>query len=450
MIRSDGDLVGSLSAFQYPRRAVFPEAIDLRKEPVETYLQSRILGENHPYRETYSPNDTGRDRAEGSLKQLYSLEEYSRREAEDLTAPLVQGASFDPLWQVKAGGENYEIGFAYIRLNGVMIPEGLVIRRVSRDEDCRFVPLAWLYGNEYVNPQVDHVMMNDRDSLFPSLQSTLSYGLPTSVEIEETPEKIKLKLEFKHPLEYVYSLKMRNAVPKVQETDKIQGSVEMTFFKNSSRMDIAGTREIKKRIVNHNGSNLIQEVVKGGESPTIGIGGYLITPAHDDKIASFQLEKRKGGRLISTLSFDKGVQELGRVENFQDYYTTISGNKATLVYIPDFSRQANRKAYRDKEGTTYPSNSLSMFRYNSFYDYGAKGFPSFKEPDNPLVVKVAASEGHLGEGWIGIPIEPGVYKDSVIILFDLPLDSDFGKIVEDLKDTSRENFPEPRRTFLRQ
>jgi hypothetical protein len=77
---------------------------------------------------------------------------------------------------------------------------------------------------------------------------------------------------------------------------------------------------------------------------------------------------------------------------------------------------------------------LYAFRYNSYYDYEAKGFPHFRQPDNPLVVKASISEGHLGEGWVGIPVKPGVYEDTVVILMDLHAQMDMTEIVRKLEE----------------
>lgn len=344
---------------------------------------------------------------------------------------IVQGADFDKVWNVRVADVQYEVGFSYRHVKDAsgkkrLLVESLVLSYVDEELRVNTAPLAYFFGNRFPYEGIDETP----DVEMPPVQSNLSFGSPTSVKIKESKNSFKLKLVFTRPVAQIYSLRESDQwkppgfKKDVLEYNGLTAEVNIKFSKqNPYQVNIDTALHIAEPIENHNGFNLLTQVVYPSDPSVpvnvhyLGTDQIVVSEFVSKQIKSLQL-KSNGWQMLVTEEFDKNPMVFATGSIFQDgWEVTVDKRKVVTTDVPGFGDFAIKKPYIDVEGTSHIPNNLYTFRYNGWYDYLGRGYYFAVIDEDPVVIKATPSETHLGKGWISVNIPAGDYENTVVLDF---------------------------------
>lgn len=341
---------------------------------------------------------------------------------------IVQGADYDKVWDVKVGDAQFEVGFSYRYVNNAakekkLLVEALVLSYIEDSLWINTTPLAYFFGNRYPYEGTDLTP----DAEMPPVQSNLSYGSPSDVRIKEKDDKFTIKMVFEHGVAQIYSLrgseewKPEGYTADVIDYNKLNAEVNITFSKTDPGLvTIRTVRHLAEDIENHNGFNLLTQVVYSDEPISVeylGTGQVINTEKESKSIKSLQFQAEEIWQLLSTEEFDKNPSILATGSSFDKGWKVTVEDREFSVLVPGFRDFAIMEPYIDVEGTSHIPNNLYTFRYNGWYDYLGRGYNFAVIDEDPIVVKATITETHLGKGWISVTIPRGDYEDKVELDF---------------------------------
>lgn len=341
---------------------------------------------------------------------------------------IVQGADFDKVWDIRVGGVRHQVGFSYRfghDRNGErrLMVESLVVSMADGDFRVNTVPLAWFFGNRFPYNGTDLTPGAE----MPPVQSNLSFGVPTAAGVEETEDGLVMRLSFDQGMAQTYTLRKAAAgewIPPGFTKDifpyaGLKAEVALTFSRHDPyRVSMETTRTLEHSVENHNGFNLLTQVIYS--SGPVGVSwpgtGQMVAPAFASKrITALELLSGGGWQMLGTEEFDKNPKVFAAGGRFDDGWVADAGGRRISVSIPGFRKFAVMSPYTDVLGTDHIPNNLYVFRYNGWYDYAGRGYPFAVIEQDPVVVRATVSETHFGKGWMSVEIPAGTYRDKAVV-----------------------------------
>ncbi|MCK4936438.1 MAG: hypothetical protein KAR84_06260 [Elusimicrobiales bacterium] len=252
---------------------------------------------------------------------------------------IVQGADFDKVWRARIGDVNYEIGFSYCFVKSAggvkkLLVDSLVLSFVEDGLRVNIAPLAYFFGNRYPYEGADKTP----NAEMPPSQSNLSFGIPSNVETRTTKDSFNIKMSFNRSLAHIYTLRKSSLgewiplgfKPDIIPYDGMTADVVIKFSRlNPYKVSIDTTRRLSENIDNHNGFNLLTQIIYSSEPVKVSYlaTGQTLAPAIGSKeIASLQLLK-SGWQMLKTREFDKGRKILGGGKKFDHRWIVETRNR---------------------------------------------------------------------------------------------------------------------------
>jgi hypothetical protein len=343
------------------------------------------------------------------------------REPDPIRVNTLQQGEMGDLIQIQTGEWTFFIGHELepldLEYNG-QLPRNLYVRLENDDSWAKFMPLSHIY---FSIPDYRVSLLADQcENLF-----VISPGLPAKIDITSNDLTARILLEYSGWVQGFCP--PYDQLEEPEPVDFYQATVELTFYRDLSRVDSHTEITLQRGFYNHSGFAMggvetpldRPQVLFGDTNHTVLQGAlWADTEETTDRTEFMQIEDaRFVFKRAATRDAFGPFETLAESDHFNDYYVVEGrSDMGIFAYFPGFAELAYPNERNEGE-TVLPVNMVAA------------------GPSVPVMVPnpIILSQSHLGKlGDLWVPIAPGNYAYDLIADLSVDFDTDAAQMYDDL------------------